>query len=223
MTYWARWLIELGDLSSSVTYRARFFKRRKKEKKLEIKAIMTTWSTKSKTPSRSQFVTDKKHCVAGRLMLFWYLKKYWQKNILFYPFFFDIFDARLPSVNGAWIERFNFESYSFEKILRALFFPLESFDFIGTQSAIQCIKENIHFFVSFLFVMNFAWYYANKQTAPCMSLGGFHGLMLQKKKLFRMTIKMLLRKKDSKRQTTILLLFLIVSFNGKALLENGYS
>ena len=34
---------------------------------------------------------------------------------------------------------------------------------------------------------------------------------------------MLLRKKDSKRQTTILLLFLIVSFNGKALLENGYS
>ena len=69
-------VIELDDLSSSVTYRARFFKRRKKEKKLEIKAIMTTWSTKSKTPSRSQFVTDKKHCVAGRLMLFWYLKKY---------------------------------------------------------------------------------------------------------------------------------------------------
>ena len=43
---------------------------------MEIKAIMTTWSTKSKTLSRSQFVTDKKHCVAGRLMLFWYLKKY---------------------------------------------------------------------------------------------------------------------------------------------------
>ena len=103
-------VIELDDLSSSVTYRARFFKRRKKEKKLEIKAIMTTWSTKSKTPSRSQFVTDKKHCVAGRLMLFWYLKKYWQKNILFYPFFFDIFDARLPSVNGAWIERFSFKT-----------------------------------------------------------------------------------------------------------------
>ena len=38
-----------------------------------------------------------------------------------------------------------------------------------------------------------------------------------------MTIKMLLRKKDSKRQTTILLLFLIVSFNGKALQEIGYS
>ena len=53
-----------------MTYRARFFKRRKKEKKMEIKAI-TTWSTKSTTPSRSQFVTDKKHCVAGRLMLFW--------------------------------------------------------------------------------------------------------------------------------------------------------
>ena len=64
-------VIELDDLSSSVTYRARFFKRRKKEKKLEIKAIMTTWSTKSKTPSRSQFLTDKKHCVAGRLKLFW--------------------------------------------------------------------------------------------------------------------------------------------------------
>ena len=31
---------------------------------------------------------------------------------------------------------------------------------------------------------------------------------------------MLLRKKDSKRQTKILLLFLIVSFNGKGLLES---
>ena len=50
---------------------------------MEIKAIITTWSTKSKTPSRSQFVTDKKHCVADRLMLFWYFKKYRQKNILF--------------------------------------------------------------------------------------------------------------------------------------------
>ena len=180
-------VIELDDLSSSVTYRARWlssvFQEKKKREKMETKAIITTWSTKSKTPSRSQFVTDKKHCVAGRLMLFWYFKKYWQKNILFYPFVFDIFDARLLSVNGAWIERFNFESYSFEKNLRALFFPLESFDFIGTQSAIQCIKENIHFFASFLFVMNFAWFYANKQTAPCMSLGGFHGLMLQKKNI----------------------------------------
>ena len=61
-------VIELDDLSSSVTYRARFFKRRKKERNLEIKAIMTTWRTKSKTPSRSQFLTDKKQCVAGRLM-----------------------------------------------------------------------------------------------------------------------------------------------------------
>ena len=69
--YRARWLIELDDLSSSGTYRARFFKRRKKREKMEIKAIITTWSTKSKTPSRSQFVTDKKHCVVGRLMLFW--------------------------------------------------------------------------------------------------------------------------------------------------------
>ena len=102
--YRARWLIELGDLSSSV------FQEKKKREKMEIKAIMTTWSTKSKTPSRSQFVTDKKHCVAGGLMLFWYLKKILMKNILFYPFFFDIFDARLPSVNGAWIERFSFKT-----------------------------------------------------------------------------------------------------------------
>ena len=127
MTYRARWLIELGDLSSSV------FQEKKKREKMEIKTIITTWSTKSKTPSRSQFVTDKKHCVAGRSMLFWYFKKISTKNILFYPFFFDIFDARLPSINGAWLERFDFESYSFEKILRALFFPLESFDSIGTR------------------------------------------------------------------------------------------
>ena len=45
---------------------------------------------------------------------------------------------------------------------RALFFPLASFEFIGKQSAIQLIKENIHFFVSFLFVMNFPRFYANK-------------------------------------------------------------
>ena len=99
MTYRARWPIELGDLSSSV------FQEKKKREKMEIKAIITTWSTKSKTPSRSQFVTDRKHCVAGRLVLFWYLKK-----ISFYPFFFDIFDATLPSVNGAWIERFSFKT-----------------------------------------------------------------------------------------------------------------
>ena len=41
---------------------------------MEIKAIITTWSTKSKTPSRSQFVTDKKHCVTGRLVL-------WRNNL----------------------------------------------------------------------------------------------------------------------------------------------
>ena len=64
-SYRARWLIELGDLSSSV------FQEKKKREKMEIKAIITTWSTKSKTPSRSQFLTDKKHCVAGRLKLFW--------------------------------------------------------------------------------------------------------------------------------------------------------
>ena len=88
-------VIELDDLSSSVIYRARFSKRRKKEKKMEIKAIITTWSTRSKTPSRSQFVTDKKHCVADRLMLFCCF------IYLFYPFFFYIFDARLPFVSGA--------------------------------------------------------------------------------------------------------------------------
>ena len=43
MTYRARWPIELGDLSSSV------FQEKKKREKMEIKAIMTTWSTKSKT------------------------------------------------------------------------------------------------------------------------------------------------------------------------------
>ena len=79
-------VIELDDLSSSVTYRARFFKRRKKREKMEIKAIITTWSTKSKTLSRSQFVTDKKHCVAGRLMLFWYLKNILTKKHSFLPF-----------------------------------------------------------------------------------------------------------------------------------------
>ena len=51
---------------------------------MEIKAIITTWSTKSKTPSRSQFVTDKKHCVAGRLMLFWYLKICIDKKTFFF-------------------------------------------------------------------------------------------------------------------------------------------
>ena len=35
--YRARWLIELDDLSSSVTYRARFFKKRKKEKKWKLR------------------------------------------------------------------------------------------------------------------------------------------------------------------------------------------
>ena len=60
--YRARWPIELSDLP--------VFQVKKKREKMEIKAVITTWSTKSKTPSRSQFVTDKKHCVAGRLMMF---------------------------------------------------------------------------------------------------------------------------------------------------------
>ena len=46
---------------------------------MEIKAIITTWSTKSKTPSHSQFIRGKKHCVAGRLMLFW--RRVFLKNI----------------------------------------------------------------------------------------------------------------------------------------------
>ena len=71
-------VIELGDLSSLV------FQEKKKREKMEIQAIITTWSTKSKTPSRSQFVTDKKHCVAGRLMLFWYLKIYIDKKTFFF-------------------------------------------------------------------------------------------------------------------------------------------
>ena len=73
-------VIELDDLSSLV------FQEKKKREKMEIKAIITTWSTKSKTPSRSQFVTDKKHCVAGRLMLFWYLKNILTKKHSFLPF-----------------------------------------------------------------------------------------------------------------------------------------
>ena len=77
-----------------MTYRARFFKRRKKREKMEIKAIITTWSTKSKTPSRSQFVTDKKHCVAGRLMLFWYLKIYIDKKTFFFTLSSLIYLAR---------------------------------------------------------------------------------------------------------------------------------
>ena len=41
-------VIELDDLSSSV------FQEKKKREKMEIKAIMTTWSTKSTTPSESR-------------------------------------------------------------------------------------------------------------------------------------------------------------------------
>ena len=52
---------------------------------------------------------------------------------------------------------------------------------------------------------------------------GLSRVDVAEKKLFRMTIKLLLRKKDSKGQTKILLLFLIVSFNRKALQEIGYS
>ena len=70
--YRARWLIELG------------FSREEKKRKMEIKAIVTSWSTKSKKASRSQFVTDKKHCVAGPLILFWYFKKNIDKKTFFF-------------------------------------------------------------------------------------------------------------------------------------------
>ena len=86
--YRARRHIELSGLSCSV------FQEKKKREKMEIKAIITTWSTKSKTPSRSQFVTDKKHCVAGRLMLFWYLKKYIDKKTFFFTLSSLIYLAR---------------------------------------------------------------------------------------------------------------------------------
>ena len=86
--YRARLVIELGDLSSIV------FQEKRKREKMKVKATMTTWSTKSKTPSRSQFVTDKKHCVAGRLMLFWYLKIYIDKKTFFFTLSSLIYLAR---------------------------------------------------------------------------------------------------------------------------------
>ena len=187
MTYRARWLIELGDLSSSV------FQEKRKREKMEIKAIMTKSSTKSKTPSRSQFLTDKKHCVAGRLMLFSYLKKYWQKNFPFYPFFFDILDARPPSVNGAWIERFSFKRRPLTSLVfharivfiwknfKSLVFPAWIFWLHRYAISDSMHQRKYTFFCLFLFVMNFLWFYANKETAPCMSLGGFRGWLLQKK------------------------------------------
>ena len=84
--YRARWPIELSDLP--------VFQVKKKREKMEIKAVITTWSTKCKTPSRSQFVTDKKHCVAGRLMLFWYLKIYIDKKTFFFTLSSLIYLAR---------------------------------------------------------------------------------------------------------------------------------
>ena len=62
------------------------FQEKKNREKMKTKAIITTWSTKSKTPSPSQFVTNKKHRVAGWLMLFWYFKKILTKKHSFLPF-----------------------------------------------------------------------------------------------------------------------------------------
>ena len=107
-------------------------------------------STKSKTLSCSQFVTDKK-TLCSRLfnVVLVYIKKYWQKGIFFYPVFFYIFDSRLPST--AYELKFTLKhrplsnlvfQESYLKKFKILFFPLESFVFIGMQLAIQCIKFN---------------------------------------------------------------------------------
>ena len=186
--YRARWVIELGDLSSIV------FQEKRKREKMKVKATMTTWSTKSKTPSRSQFVTHKNHCVAGRLMLFWHLKNIDKKTFFFTLSSFiyltrdyrsstarelhDLVLKRRPLTSLVFHARIVFIWKKFKSlVLPAWIFWLHRYP----QSAIQWITENIHLFVSFLFVMNFPWFYANKQTTPCMSLGGFHGLMLQEK------------------------------------------
>ena len=90
------------------------------------------------------------------------------------------------TINGTWIEiYFKTQSYCspcfprivLEKILRALFFPLESCVFIAISDSMH--QRNYIFFFSFLFVMNFPRFLANKQTPP----GGYHGLMWQKKKI----------------------------------------
>ena len=128
------------------------------------------------------YANNKLHLVAGRLMLFWYLKIYIDKKTFFFTLSSLIYLARdyCPStareLNDLILNRIHVT-----EILRALFFPLESFDFIGTQSKIQCIKENIHFFCLVFICNEFCLILCEQQTAPCMSLGGFHGLMLQKK------------------------------------------
>jgi len=83
--YQARWLVELG------------FSR--EEKKWKLKQQWPTWSTKCKMLSRSQFVMDKRHCVAGRLMLFWYFKKNIDKKTFFFTLFSLIYLTQdyLPS------------------------------------------------------------------------------------------------------------------------------
>ena len=172
MTYRARWLIELGDLSSSV------FQEKKKREKMEIKAIITTWSTKSKTPSRSQFVTDKKHCVAGRLMLFWYFKKILTKKHSFLPFLLW-YIWRETTVRHLVLKRRPLTSLVFHarivfiwKNFKSLVFPTWIFWLHRYGISDSMYQRKYTFFVSFIFVMNFPWFYANKQTAPRMSLGG---------------------------------------------------
>ena len=158
--YRARWLIELGDLSSSV------FQEKKKREKMEIKAIITTWSTKSKTPSSSQFVTDKKTLCSWSINVVLVFKKIIDKKTFFFTLSSLIYLTRdyRPSwstareLNDLVLQRRPLTSLIFHarivfiwKKFKSLVFPLESFDLIGTQSAIHCIKYtyNIHFLSPF--------------------------------------------------------------------------
>ena len=115
-------VIELVDLSSSVTYRARWvielgFSREEKREKIEIKAIITTWRAKSETPSRSQFVTDKKHCFAGRLMSFWYFKKNIDKKTSFIYLMRDYLPPTARELNDLVLKR---------RLLTSLFFSCKN-------------------------------------------------------------------------------------------------
>ena len=150
----ARWLIELG------------FSREEKREKMEIKAIITTWSTKSKTPSSSQFVTDKKTLCSWSINVVLVFKKIIDKKTFFFTLSSLIYLTRdyRPSwstareLNDLVLQRRPLTSLIFHarivfiwKKFKSLVFPLESFDLIGTQSAIHCIKYtyNIHFLSPF--------------------------------------------------------------------------
>ena len=61
---------------------------------MEIQAIITTWSTKSKTPSRSQFVTDKKTLCSWSINVVLVFKKYIDKKTFFFTLSSLIYLAR---------------------------------------------------------------------------------------------------------------------------------